>query len=123
MTVTSAEAGVRLSTSITIEQVPARVTELCARPASSWTTEDLAYYIGSETARIHGPQLPLAPGRQTRIVPEFHERFGPDAVRIARHAFEARRGMWQGAPITLARFGDGHDEFFSRPILRELSNS
>jgi hypothetical protein len=121
MTVTSAEAGIRLSTAVTIRPVEARIVELCELPAPSWTADHLAEYITFEIARIHGPQLPRS--GQAKIVPEFHARFGPDSVRIARHVFEARRGMWQGAPVTLARFHSGHDDFFSRPILKELSFS
>lgn len=121
MTSTLAEAGIRLTGAVATEPVTARVAELGSRPPGEWTAGDLTFYVNEEIERIHGPQLPRL--GTAFAIEHFHERFGADSVRIARHAFEARRGMWQGAPITVARFMAGHDEFFAIPILREISLS
>lgn len=107
--------GSTVTESVTIIPVSERTARLCQSGPASWSTDDLAWYLREEIARLHGPQLPC-PGEDV-IVRQFHERFGADAVRIARAAFEHRAGMWMGAPVTMARFRASHDEFFSRPLL------
>jgi hypothetical protein len=112
-------APLTVTESIAVTEISPRMAALCTATPGSWTEDDLAYYVGEELGRIHGPQLPCS-GRD-RILHEFWERFGIDAVRIARAAFEVHKGMWMGAPVTVRRFAAGHDEFFSAPILRELA--
>jgi hypothetical protein len=104
--------------SVTATPMSGRAASLCLKAAEDWAEEDLAYYIGEEMERIHGPQLPCRGTDQ--IVHDFWERFGPDAVRIARFTFEALGGMWMGAPVTMRRFSQGHDGFFSDRVLTEL---
>lgn len=89
-----------------------------ARPAGEWTVGDVCAYVTEEMARIHGAQLPG--GDPEEILASFCERRGiPQAALIARTAFEIYNGMWYGAPITIKRFTEGHDSFFSDPIVAE----
>jgi hypothetical protein len=120
MSVTAtASTGAMITEAVAVAGVSGRTAALCSQDPASWTPGDLAWYVTEEMTRIHGPQLPQP--HESRIIPEFSERFGADSVRIARHAFEARRGMWKGAPVTLRRFTPGNDDFFSRAILQEIS--
>lgn len=119
-TATAGTASVITETAGTVP-VPDRIAALCQTPASLWTADDLSWYVTSEIRQLHGHQLPRA--GEGKMVPAFFERFGADGVRIARHVFEARRGMWKGAPVTLGRFSASNDDFFARPILDELPAS
>jgi hypothetical protein len=112
------DASPVITTSVTVTEISSRAAALAAADPSDWTADDLSYYVTEEAGRLLGDQLPC-PGRD-RILLEFFTRFGINAVRIARAAFEAHHGMWMGAPVTVRRFAAGHDEFFSLPILREL---
>lgn len=114
---TETAAGAVLTESLTATAVSQRLAVLGNTPASEWREEDLSYYITEEIERLHGPQLPCP--HQAKIIAGFWERFGEKGVAIARAAFEAHRGMWMGAPVTVKRFAEGHDEFFSFPLLRE----
>lgn len=78
----------------------------------------LAGYIQEQIVALHGPQLPC-PGSAS-IINGFWERFGEKGFLIARRAFTAHRGVWMGAPITVARFGESNDEYFALPLLKEL---
>lgn len=112
-------SGTMIIESVEVVPVAERMVRLCRQGADTWTAEDLSWYVAEEIARIHGPQLPRM--GEPSVIAGFHERFGADGVRIARHAFEARNGMWKGAPVTIARFTSGNDEFFSRALLREIN--
>jgi hypothetical protein len=50
----------------------------------------------------------------------FTERFGHDAPRIARAAYEVYKGYWGGAPIRLSRFSRASDAWFAVRILEDL---
>jgi hypothetical protein len=110
----------RAAVRLTLTPVSAAVAALTEREPASWTAADFCLYVTEEITRIHGPQLPCEePGR---ILEAFCMRFGiPDAVRIARAAFEVHAGMWHGAPVTVRRFQAGHDDFFSGPLLTSCS--
>ena len=114
-------ASTVLTESITVTGVSSRTAELCLQPASAWTEDDLSHYILEEIERLHGPQLPNQ--NSARILQGFWRRFGTDGARIARSAFESRRGMWMGAPVTIRRFAESHDGFFSLLILKELDGA
>ena len=118
MSLTSAASATTrtvITESLTVTELPARVVELCSSDAAGWTAGDLAYYITIELALIHGPQLPCR--GQAEILHQFFERHGENAVHIARFAFENMHGMWMGAPVTVRRFAEGHDDFFARPVM------
>ena len=117
----SSSATTVLAERMTVAGVSSRTAELCLQPASGWTSGDLSYYILQEIEDLHGPQLPNP--NSARILEEFWRRFGTDGVRIARSAFESRRGMWMGAPVTIRRFAESHDGFFSLLILKELDSA
>ena len=117
---TAARSYVSPSVSISVVPVtPAQAARVRRRP-EDWSAADVYAYITEEIIRAHGPQLPA---RDVRSALEgFCARFSvPVAVRIARAAFEVYDGMWEGAPVTWRRFTEGHDGFFARPILAELT--
>lgn len=104
-----------ITESLTVTELPARVVELCSADAASWTADDFAYYVTTELTLIHGAQLPCR--GQAEILEHFFQRHSEKAVQIARFAFENMHGMWMGAPVTVRRFAEGHDDFFARPVL------
>ena len=109
-----------LSTSLSVTPVTGAQAARVARAPEAWSAADVTAYVLEEIIRIHGPQLPSKDVRGT--LEGFCARFGvPVAVRIARAAFEVYGGMWQGAPVTGKRFGEGHDSFFSQPILDAMT--
>jgi hypothetical protein len=117
----TASTATIITEAVSVVPVSERTAALCGADAATWTAGDLTWYVQLEISRIHGPQLPRV--GEDKIIPAFYERFGADGVRIARHAFEARNGMWKGAPVTFARFTPGNDDFFSRAILREINGA
>jgi len=89
-----------------------------AKDPAQWTPDDLCAYVTEEITRT-GPQLPVAGTRA--ILAGFWERHGPEkAIRVARAAFEVYHGMWMGAPVSIRRFTQSNDEFFSSRILENL---
>lgn len=85
--------------------------------APSVTETSLADYILAEIARCCGPQLPC-PG-QDQILAAFRDRLGDRAMAVCHQAFKVHNGVWQGAPVTVRRFQESHDQFFSIPLLAE----
>ena len=82
------------------------------------TAESFADYVRGEITRTCGPQLPCY--RSDEILNGFASRFGiTDAMAICGRAFTAHDGMWRSAPVTVARFAEGQDEFFGLPLLEE----
>lgn len=79
---------------------------------------ELRDHVLSEIARTCGPQLPVA--RSQEVIDGFWLRFGPeDGMAICDQAFTVHGGMWRGAPVTVLRFQQGHDEYFAGPLLKE----
>ena len=113
------QASPQLTTTITVTPVSERVAELTSRDPQTWTGDDLAAFITEEIGRLSGPQLPCTQAES--ILRKFWERHGAQGVLIARRAFEAHQGFWMGAPVTIRRFGQDQDEFFSWPLLNEIS--
>lgn len=84
----------------------------------SITRESFAGYVRGEILRTCGPQLPCYRGDE--ILNGFADRLGlADAMAVCDRAFAVHNGMWRGAPVTIARFTEGHDVFFARPLLEE----
>lgn len=92
---------------------------LSSSPEAAEITRDiLAGHIMSEIARTCGPQLPCY--RSEEILSGFFGRFGPgDAMAICDQAFNAHRGMWRSAPVTVMRFQASNDPYFAVPLLEE----
>ena len=63
--------------------------------------------------------------QEVSVMKSFMERFGTDAPRIARYAFESpvTKGMWGNAPIRVTRFTRASDEWFAKPILKQLQRA
>lgn len=87
---------------------------------AEWTWEDLRDYVMRKIEDFHGPQVRSAT-KESAVFRSFHQRHGRDAVRIARHAFEVQRGMWQRAPISVNRFCKGSDPYFADKIKSRLT--
>lgn len=116
--IVQAEPVTRITGSLTVTPVSERVARLAAADPGTWSGEDLLFYIKEESGRLTGPQLPCF--NEQSIVRDFLERFGMQAVTIARLAFEIHGGMWMGAPVTVRRFSASNDEFFARPLIAAL---
>lgn len=86
--------------------------------AGEVTAESFAGHVIGEIARTRGPQLPCY--RSGEVLNGFLARFGlGDGMAICDRAFNGHGGMWRGAPVTVARFAAGQDDFFARPLLEE----
>lgn len=86
------------------------------------TRESFPDYVQAEITRTTGPQL--ACYRAAEILTGFWDRLGAlPAMAVCELAFGPHGGMWRGAPVTVLRFQEGHDEFFARPLLAEASTA
>lgn len=90
------------------------------RPESAWTWEELRDYVLRQIEQRYGAQ-PRDSVKEASIFRSYITRWGADAVRIAKFAFEDCDGKWKGAPIRVNRFCKGADEYFSAEILAHLS--
>ena len=118
--VTPVRAPQSLSATLSVTPVSTAQAARAARPADAWSASDVVAYITEEITRHHGPQLPARDSDQ--VLQAFCQRFSvPQAVRVARAAFEVYGGMWQGAPVTWRRFLPSHDGYFAQPILAALT--
>jgi hypothetical protein len=80
----------------------------------------VASYVTAAIEARWGPQLP-GPD-PAAVIEGFCERLGAaKAMMIARAAFEAHGGLWRGAPVTIRRFTQGHDDFFAFPLLSGIA--
>jgi hypothetical protein len=112
--------GVTISQSVTItEHVEIRPVGYRFKPDNQWGWEELRDYVVGQVESRFGP-FPRDFPKEVSIMKSFTERFGPDAPRIARAAYEVYKGMWGGAPIRISRFSRASDEWFARVILAEL---
>jgi hypothetical protein len=113
--------GVSQSVTITerVEITPARPLSYKLKPDNEWGWEELRDYVVDMVESLFGP-FPRDLPKEVSIMKSFTERFGADAPRIARAAYEAHKGYWGGAPIRVTRFTRASDEWFARVILAEL---
>jgi hypothetical protein len=113
--------GVNQSVTITerVEISPARPAGYKLKPDNEWGWEELRDYVVDMVEHYFG-LFPRDLPKEVSIMKSFTERFGHDAPRIARAAYEVHKGYWGGAPIRLARFARASDEWFARVILKEL---
>jgi hypothetical protein len=112
--------GVSQSVTITerVEISPSRVS-YSLKPDNEWGWEELRAYVVDQVESLFGP-FPRDLPKEVSIMKSFTERFGKDAPRIARAAYEVHKGYWGGAPIRLSRFTRASDEWFARVILASL---
>jgi hypothetical protein len=89
------------------------------KPAEEWTWEDVRNYVVRQIETFHG-EFPKDPARIASIFKGFHRRHGAMAGPIAVAAFDVHRGYWRGSPISVTRFCQGSDLYFSEPIKGRL---
>lgn len=88
---------------------------------AQWTHADLRDYILRQLERYNPSALARRnPAMEVAVCRSFCERWGADAPRIAKFAFETCRGMWNNAPITFARFSRDSDAYFAAVIAERL---
>jgi hypothetical protein len=110
----------RVTTSVTVSSADTSVRQTYALKAdASWTWEDLRDYVVTQIEQRFGA-FPRNTNAETGIFKGFMARHGADAVRIARYAFEDRKGIWVKAPVKIGRFMKDSDEYFAVPILERL---
>jgi hypothetical protein len=115
--------GVAVSQSVTItekvEVTPAYPLSYKLKADHEWGWEELRDYVVDMVEQRFG-LFPRDLPKEVSIMKSFTERFGRDAPRIARAAYEVYQGYWGGAPIRLSRFARASDEWFARVILAQL---
>lgn len=113
-------AGVSQSVVITerVEVTPSHVSYKL-KPDNEWGWEELRDYVVDQVEQNFG-LFPRDLPKEVSIMKSFTERFGHDAPRIARAAYEVYKGYWGGAPIRISRFTRASDEWFARVILKDL---
>lgn len=114
-------AGVSQSVTITerVEIVPVSPVSYKLKPDNEWGWGELRDYVVAQVEERFGP-FPRDLPKEVSIMKSFTERFGHDAPRIARAAYEVYKGYWGGAPIRISRFTRASDEWFARVILKDL---
>jgi hypothetical protein len=117
----SMEVMTRQSVGITerVEISPVRTASFMLKPDQEWGWEELRDYVVDQVEQHFG-LFPRDLPKEVSIMKSFTERFGRDAPRIARAAYEVHKGYWGGAPIRLNRFTRASDEWFARVILAQL---
>lgn len=89
------------------------------RPDSSWGWDDLRDYVVGQVEQRFGA-FPRDLRKESSIFKSFLGRY-PQAVAIARYAFEVKDGYWSGAPISVNRFCKGSDPWFADIIAVRLA--
>lgn len=113
-----AETTVSQSVTIT-ERVEIRPVGYQFKPDDQWGWQELRDYVVAQVEQRFGP-FPRDLPKEVSIMKSFTERFGSNAPRIARAAYEVHKGMWGGAPIRLTRFTRASDAWFAVKILEDL---
>lgn len=113
--------GVSQSVTITerVEVSPLGPSSYRLKPDNEWGWTELRDYVVDMVEHYFG-LFPRDLPKEVSIMKSFTERFGHDAPRIARAAYEVHKGYWGGAPIRLSRFARASDEWFARVILAQL---
>lgn len=96
-------------------------TDLLDSP-TDWSWEQLRDYVMRSIAERHGPQPRHESHKINSVFKSFAARWGNQAGPIARFAFEQQDGFWRSAPVTLARFTKGNDDYFAGPISERLAD-
>jgi len=99
---------------ITIKPAPRR---LGGESSDSW--EKVRDYVIERVEALHGP-FPRDARKETTIFMAFVARW-PQAMEIARYAFEEQQGFWKGSPVSVARFHKTSDIYFAEPIAQLLN--
>jgi hypothetical protein len=107
-----------------VEVSPPRPASYIIKADSEWGWQELRDYVVAAIEARFGP-FPRHLPQEVSVMKSFMERFGTDAPRIARYAFESpvTKGMWGNAPIRVTRFTRASDEWFAKPILKQLQRA
>ena len=84
-----------------------------------WGWEQMRDYVVGEIESRWGAQ-PRDSLRESGIFKGFVNRWGDQAERIARTAFDVHCGLWKGAPVSVSRFATGSDPYFAAVIAKNL---
>lgn len=77
--------------------------------------EQVRDYVVEQSTIAHGP-FTRNTRQENTIFMGFADRWGEDAMEIARYAFERLNGEWMGAPIRPHRFARNFDSIFAQKI-------
>lgn len=125
--------GTQTSPSVVKEAAPVITTTTTVTPESSesrthllsgdeqWGWKELRDYVVSSIEQKFGP-FPRDYKKEYGIFSSYLTRYGNDAPKIARAAFESYNGMWSSAPISINRFCKASDPFFSDVILNKINS-
>jgi hypothetical protein len=99
-------------------QGPSKTTHI-ALADEQWGWEQLRDYVVTQIEKVNGI-FPRNRITEKAIFTSFAKRWGPDAPKIARYAFEVADGYWKNAPIGVNRFCVASDQYFAEPIVEHL---
>lgn len=105
---------------VVVRQRSAAVTHLVQAADAEWEWQQLRDYVVNEIENRFGPFPRFSPVKESGIFKSFIKRW-PNAVAIARFAFEHSEGMWRGAPINIQRFCKGNDPYFAAVISERIA--
>lgn len=118
-TVTVEETVRMVQEQVVIRPQATRTTTHVAIAAEDWGWDQLRDYVVTEIEKVRGV-FPRNTITEKSIFVGFLNRWGADAPRIARYAFEVAGGYWRNAPISVNRFCKNSDEYFAKPIAEHL---
>jgi hypothetical protein len=112
----------------TVPLVTTRATATPIVPAAhlikrseQWNPEDLRDYIAARLTEFNPTAAARRnPAMEMAICKAFCERWGDQAPRIARYAFEFAKGWWNNSPIDFRRFSKASDAYFANVIVGRL---
>lgn len=117
--VTRVEAGFVTTTTISQEKSDSRAHLLTGD--EQWGWRELRDYVVASIEERFGP-FPRDQKKEYGVFNGFINRYGADAPKIARAAFDSYNGMWQSAPVSINRFCKGSDRYFGDVILSKINS-
>ncbi len=86
-----------------------------------WGWKELRDFVVSSIEQRFGA-FPRDYKKEYGIFTSYVSRYGADATKVARAAFESYDGMWASAPISINRFCRASDPYFSDVILAKINS-
>jgi hypothetical protein len=91
-------------------------------PEEQWGWSEVRDYVVAQIEQHFGP-FPRDARKEHGIFSRFCTKYGPDAGRIAKYAFDVAGGWWKGSPISVTRFCRASDPWFADVILERLNDT
>lgn len=115
------KVDVAVTTTTTVTHEPSDSRTHLLSGDEQWGWRELRDYVVSSIEQRFGA-FPRDYKKEHGIFSSYINRYGNDAPKIARAAFESYNGMWSSAPISINRFCKASDPFFSDVILNKINS-